>query len=465
MTNLVKYSDPEAEKKIVVGLLKDRKKLDKAILKISTKEFSVSEYSNFFHICTQVHIRHNSFITATFLSDYLETCNVEQDKRLYYLNELTILSKLNVTDAEFDLAVKLVKNAFVARSVQDLLLDATNTLQQGGGKKAFNKLDKGIYDIKTVTSDVEYLKVADLNDPLVGERYLTFLADVRNNPDKYRGVPSGWKALDKVTNGFLKGEYALILGKSGSGKSMVMLNWANHARNAGYNVVYFSLEMPETIIMHRLTSLETGIPFFNIRNQSLTVEEVNLIEKTVREWPTKSGTFKIFDLPKCTAGTLEAHIRQYQQKVPVDIVFVDYMAFLKPEAYARGNKSWEIAAEISNNLRELARTLNVAVVTAHQVTGDGMKKTGQDDLQLEDIAVSKRIPDPADLVVGIIRDPNNMNDFRISVPKCRNGAIPSTSMWCNLDICKMTDAQEQRDDQLKPPDLQSIPKTSDLEEL
>ena len=55
---------------------------------------------------------------------------------------------------------------------------------------------------------------------------------------------------------------------------MSLLNWANHAWKLGYNVVYVSIEMPKLVIQQRLLSLESEIPFINIKTQNLTVEQL-----------------------------------------------------------------------------------------------------------------------------------------------------------------------------------------------
>ncbi len=78
--------------------------------------------------------------------------------------------------------------------------------------------------------------------------------------------------------------------------------------------------------------------------------------------------FHIIDIPKATVGFMEAQLRQLNKISKIDAVFVDYLGLIKPEVNVRNRQGWEIASNISQELRELARTMCIVVVTAQQVT-------------------------------------------------------------------------------------------------
>ncbi len=274
---------------------------------------------------------------------------------------------------------------------------------------------------------------------------------MQDNPEKFRGIPSGWKALDELTGGFMPAEYVLLIAKSGSGKSMGLINWANHASKNGYNVVYVSLEMPQLVIRERVLSLEAQIPFIKIKTQDLTAEQLNKQTFVLKnDIANRNGEFYIIDVPKCNVGLIEAQLRQLQQNMRIDIVFIDYLGMLKPEAYSKGKNGWEQMSEISEDVRGLARTLKIPVISAAQVNAEGMKKKSDDDLEIEDIALSKRIADPANLIVGLIWDKTNPHEMRMSVPKCRNGRIQSAKLWCDLDLCVIGDVKGTKEENVTP---------------
>ena len=433
-----KFENLDAEQTVLAGMFKETSHIDRALLAITHKYFTKTLYKTLFDITTKVYSKHGSLITITLVSGYLEDWGIKQNTRIAVLNKIEELRKKPVNTAEFAYALKEVKQAFLSRSIADALDDIGDVLEKKGGQKAFSALDKKLYDLKLNNVESNNIDIQEATE--VGE-FSNHLKDVREHPEKYKGIPSGWKALDNLTGGFHPAEYILVIAKSGSGKSMTLVNWANHASKLGYNVVYVSMEMPHRIIRLRLLALESGIPFMNLKMQTLTAEEVNKQEFVLRnEIATREGKLRIIDVPKCTVGLIEAQLRQLQQNLKIDVVFIDYLSLLKPEAHIKSRSGWEVASEISNNLRELARTLKIPVASAMQVNASGMGKTADDDLELEDIAISKRIADPADLVVGVIWDKSkDIHKMKLCVPKCRNGRIQSADLYCDLNLCKIED--------------------------
>lgn len=437
MLQKVKLEDIESEKLVIAGLLKDSKKIDRAMLSLTPNQFNGKIYKHLFVLATKIYAKHGSLVTNDLLSNFLESNGQPQEVRLRYLKEVDNLRTTEINDAEFSFAISCVKKAFLSKSVADILSRATKKLESKGGADAFREIDRRLYDLKLATVNSENLVVIDTRKV---DDILDRFKDMRENPEKYKGMPSGWRTLDRVTGGFQKGEYVLIIAPTGGGKSMGLINWANHAQRDGYNVVYVSLEMPHWEIRMRQLSAEAEIPYLNLKLQTLNVGEINKQEAVLKnEIATRESAFYVVDLPKATVGFIEAQLRQLQQTMPIDAVFIDYLGLLKPEVNVRNRHGWEIAANISQDLRDLARTMNITVVTAHQVTTDGMKKTTDEDLELGDIALSRRIADPAHTVVGLLWDKTQPGEMKLCVPKCRGGRIASAKLWCNLDICKITD--------------------------
>jgi replicative DNA helicase len=454
----VKTKDLDAEKSVIAGLLRDPKKIDQALLNSNGKFFTEALYRNLFKIITQTYIKHGSTVTNDLVSNYLESSGVEQAQRLVYLKELDQLADTAVNDAEFAFAIKSLKKAFIASAVSDILTAGTQVLDGKGGVQAYKTIDKMLYDLKLSTIDADYLNVVDIRQV---EDLIERFKDIRENPEKYKGIPTGWMQLDAMTAGFQAGEYVLIIAKSGGGKSMGLINWADYAQLQGYNVAYVTLEMSHIEVRLRQLSLTSGIPYLSLKTQSLTVEQLQKQEDVLRNnIATRTGAFYIVDVPKCSVGFIEAQLRQLQQNMKIDIVFVDYLGLLKPEAHIKNRQGWEVLASISNDLRELARTMKTVVVSAHQITTEGQKKTAEDDLDLADISLSRAIANPAHAVVGLIWDKQNPSDMKLCVPKCRGGRIASARLWCDLDTCTIKDAPAEsllNDNDLEVPDISNEP--------
>lgn len=439
MNNL---TDHDSERTIITGMLKDKNKIDRAVLKISRKELDSLTYSTLFQIIFKTYVTHGSLITVDYLSNFLESFGVEQNKRLFYLQELEKLSQETVTDAEFNIAIDRVRAAYVTRSMADILAKTTTTLEAKGGLSAFATLDKKLYDLKLVTERSGNIRIGDLRN---SEEFLAYLEDIRKNPDRHSGVKCGWKAIDHLTGGFRKGEYILVVSKQGGGKSMTMLNWADFAQRNGYNCAYISLEMPYEDLQARFMALQTGIDFSSIIKQEVKEEDIKKIEETVRvEWPNRRGACHIVDKTGgCTLGMIEAQLRCFNQTTPLDIVFIDYLKKIEPEVKNKTTQGWEVLADISESIKSLARSLNLVIVTGHQLTTEGAKKSSKDVIELEDISLSRRIADPTDMVFALAPDPTNLSQVKLSAPKCRRGYVPSTMLFQNLNTCRICDQEGQ----------------------
>ena len=455
MTKNLKLEDKEAERSVLSGMLVDVAKIDKALLTINPAEFTTKIYKNLYNVVGKIYAKHGSLLTNDLLSNLLESNGQPQETRLQYLKVIDDLKKTKLNDAEFAFAMKSMKKAHISRQMSDMLSSATQKLYEKGGIEAFRSIDRKMYDLKVATVNSENLIVIDTREV---DDIINRFTDMRENPDKYRGMPCGWNTLDALTSGFHPGEYILIVAPSGGGKSMGLINWANHAQKEGYNVAYFSFEMNHWEIRMRQLSCEAELPYLSLKTQQLNVEQVNKQEFILRnEIAQRQSMFHIIDIPKATVGFMEAQIRQLNKINKIDAVFIDYLGLIKPEVASRNRAGWEIAAGISEELRELARSLNIVVVTAQQVTTEGMKKTTADDLELGDIAISRRIADHAHTVVGLLWDKTNPHEMKLCVPKCRGGRIQSVKLWCDLDICKITDMNQENPNTFVPPD------NSDLE--
>src|SRR5205085_6317118 len=76
------------------------------------------------------------------------------------------------------------------------------------------------------------------------------------NPDKLRGLPTGFTDFDKLTGGLRPGDLIIVAGRPSMGKSTFAVNMAEyaalHPREKPASVAIFSLEMPSAQIITRM---------------------------------------------------------------------------------------------------------------------------------------------------------------------------------------------------------------------
>ena len=131
------------------------------------------------------------------------------------------------------------------------------------------------------------------------------------------GIKTGYAYLDKVTGGLRPGELFLIGGESGSGKSMLLMDlaiqiWMQSNKvgmtsnfKPGYDVMYFSLEMPLKPCRNRILARLSGAPTNMIRDAKLDEENVVNIKKALKFINKYPNTFEIVDMPR--GATIERY--------------------------------------------------------------------------------------------------------------------------------------------------------------
>lgn len=110
------------------------------------------------------------------------------------------------------------------------------------------------------------------------------------HPEAISRIPTGFKQLDAVSDGGLEvGEFGLVLGTTGNGKSIMLCNIAYWGAAAGYPTVYFTLEMSARQIAQRLDSRWTQYYYNKFKKYDFKPSELRRITKKVKYASKKFG--------------------------------------------------------------------------------------------------------------------------------------------------------------------------------
>jgi len=187
------------------------------------------------------------------------------------------------------------------------------------------------------------------------------------------GIPTGIVPLDEHFLGFRPGDYGVISGRTGEGKTTLALFMSFSAFMAGYKVSYITLEMPREQIFEKLDACATGISINKIKRLKLTNDELTKYRERADQIRTRESDILVHDRTgSCSIVTVEAILNQDEP----DILFVDSIYLMK------GNSSksqWESIKETSNRLKQLAMKYRKPIVVLSQVNRDGADiiKTGE----------------------------------------------------------------------------------------
>ncbi|MBR5740836.1 MAG: replicative DNA helicase [Firmicutes bacterium] len=220
------------------------------------------------------------------------------------------------------------------------------------------------------------------------------------NGGKITGVPTGFKELDEVVNGFQNSNLVVIAARPAMGKTAFSLNIAEQtAVKNGSTVMIFSLEMSKEQLGQRLLSSEARVDLKKLQRGKLESDDWKRINIALDEL-NKAKIF-IDDTPEVSFAEIRNKCRRLKAEHGLDMVLVDYMQLMKSPEKA-DNRQAEISA-ISRNLKLLAREMDCPVVAISQLSR-GPEQRQDHYPNLADLRESGAIEQDADLVIFLYRD-------------------------------------------------------------
>jgi replicative DNA helicase len=256
---------------------------------------------------------------------------------------------------------------------------------------------------------------------------IDMIDDLYNNPNKPRGLPTGFIDFDSKTGGLRGGDLLIVAGRPSMGKSTLAINMAEHAalkEGIRASVAIFSLEMPAEQILTRMLSSVGNVNLGNIRSGKLSEDD----------WPRITGATKqlqdakifIDDTPALTPTELRARSRRIKREHGLDLIVVDYLQLMSVPG-TKENRATEIS-EISRGLKALAKELNCPVIALSQLNR-GVEQRENKKPVMSDLRESGAIEQDADMILLIYRDEVYNRETpkkgvaEIDLAKHRNGEI------------------------------------------
>jgi replicative DNA helicase len=223
-------------------------------------------------------------------------------------------------------------------------------------------LEKGQYD------DIKYMMDSALKagqDKSIGHEYEKDI-ETRYREEERSPVPTYWDNINQLLMGGLGiGDFGIIFGNPGGGKSWMLVSIGAEAVKRGFTVCHYTLELSEYYVGKRYDSLFTGIDVQNVHKSRSTIEEaVSKIKGKL--------IIKEFPMGKATIHTIESHIQKCRDLgYPPDLVIIDYVDLLKSKVKSIDPK--DAIDDVYTATKGMARELKVPIWTVSQVNRAGAK--------------------------------------------------------------------------------------------
>jgi replicative DNA helicase len=291
-----------------------------------------------------------------------------------------------------------------------------------------------IYQVTEHRASEDYVQLSELLPATLDE------IEAIQNGVAGEGVKSGFKDLDKLTNGFHPGNMIVLAARPAVGKSTLGLDIARHAAiHNGDAAVIFSLEMSRSEITMRMLSAEARVGLNNIRSGSLSDDEWGRLAKRMGE--ISQAPLFIDDSPNLSLMEIRAKARRLKQRHNLKIIVIDYLQLMTSGKRVE-NRQQEVS-EFSRNLKLLAKELEVPIIAISQLNRSPEQRADKKPM-LSDLRESGSIEQDADVVILLHRDDlydnqNRSGEADLIVAKHRNGPTRTITVSAQLHFARFSD--------------------------
>lgn len=233
------------------------------------------------------------------------------------------------------------------------------------------------------------------------------------------GWSTGFTDLDYAISGANPGDFILVAGRPGMGKSTWM---CNSVLNAGLPALIFSKEMNTKSLMDRFIAIDSGVPLMDIRQGTVSAENLEKIKRATE----KLTEYEIYIDENFMANIdyISSTIRKYHFKHKIRAVYIDYVQLVAE----RDESAVHELGKITRNLKLLAESLGIVVYLFSQL--NRMVETRDDKRPvLSDLRQSGNLEEDPDIVIFLYRDEYYNRDSKARglveniLRKNRNGPI------------------------------------------
>lgn len=237
------------------------------------------------------------------------------------------------------------------------------------------------------------------------------------------GIPFGFPYLDDKTGGIQSHEFITVAAFSGVGKTTLLNAIAFNVYSnptEDYVGLYIPLEMSAKALLARFDAMAAGLDYKKLKHLDLDEESLENWVRVAENIKKKMKSKDIIIADKirhCTPDKVYAEMIRHNP----DIVFLDYLSLMRSSSPSRSSSMWQSLTEITQDLKQTARMLEIPIVAAAQ-TNRSSAKEGAD---LDNIGYALSVVQDSDIVLGLHADDQMKaeQEMEIRLRKNREGAL------------------------------------------
>jgi len=354
-----------------------------------------------------------------------DLADVVKEKALTYLADA---EKVTLEDNDINALDAILAREITQRGIEKFTLDVAQNINTLEYEQVYDKLKNFSAEYRPFGSDTLGVDLANLPRTLSMIKY--------HEGEK---IPSGLDAQDDALyGGFGVKELTCYMAHSGKGKTALLVNAMYGAMLNGANVLYVSLEMSERDILRRFyrrVTYKSKHEFHSDEKQwTKHIDKFFKLTKSVGRviyYPT--GTCSAFDIEVLLDKLKNIH--NFEPK----LLIIDHLDLVKPPKVNYRTETHTSLKLITDAVRNIALTRNIAVVTATQATRASFSKV---KLTQADIGDSYGKVQSSDVVIALCQTEEELENKRMRLVLVKNRDYvggKEVEVYIDLDKMLVTD--------------------------
>lgn len=295
-----------------------------------------------------------------------------------YFEKYKATPAVDLLDAEFDIEFEETKRMSrdrVEASCDEIEKFCKESAVTEAVYQSLTDLDKGEYSavLDRVTKAVSISLQRDMG------------VNVFDNPEErmrslieeFTPIPTGIDGIDKpLDGGLIRKQFTLFSANSGGGKSVMLANIGANYAEAGYNVVYITLELTPEMIFLRLASIMSGYDASKWK-EHIPEMAANLVKIN----DNGAGMYVLKRLPQgATPADIRSFLTYYEMEFgnTPDVLLIDYLDLLNPNGGISNIGVFEQDKQKSEQTVEILHDYDCIGVSASQQNRDGLRLSSPD---------------------------------------------------------------------------------------
>ncbi|MBH41742.1 MAG: replicative DNA helicase [Candidatus Magasanikbacteria bacterium] len=465
----------EAEMSLLGSILLDKESISKVTDQILIGDFYSNAHNDIFAIMLEIYNKNESI-------DILTVSNRLTEKQLLQKigghSYLVKLSNAVPTASHITEYAKIVKRKAVHRK----LIAAADKISELGYNEETQNTDEIL--------DEAQQELFRISQKHIGANFTSIqnvlsdaferIDDLHKDKGKLRGVSTGFRDLDDKLGGLQNSDLIILAARPSVGKTSFCLDIArNAAVRSGMPVGVFSLEMSKEQLVDRMLCAEAGVDLWKMRTGNLSDRpDSDDFPRIGRAMGVLSNApIFIDDAPGNNVMHIRSKARRLKAEHGLGLIIIDYLQLMTSHNQRNSENRVQEVAEMSRNLKGIARELNVPVLALSQLSR-AVEQTKPSIPKLSHLRDSGSIEQDADVVLFIYRKsadrnyrledipPDERNLGEIHIAKHRNGPTGVVQLFFDATRASFKDLDQHFTqpnsviDHTPPPSITPTPNTA-----